>query len=112
MPINQKTENPTRIHVDRRLNHLLVEWADGQVRTIDLRLIRQQCPCALCDDVRAKEKKHSGLHMVTKAEMPSTVLTEIIPVGNYAIQIRWEDGHDTGIYTYRFLKEMTSDIIS
>ena len=30
-------------------------------------------------------------------------IVEILPVGNYALQPRWSDGHDTGIYTWEFL---------
>lgn len=33
-------------------------------------------------------------------------MVELLPVGNYAIQPRWSDGHDTGIYTWEFLRRL------
>lgn len=109
---NQPLNTPTRILMERRLHRLCVEWPDGQIHYLDLSLLRQQCPCALCDDVRERQKMNLGLHMISQDETPLAEISEIVPVGNYAIQIRWEDGHDTGIYTYRLLKEMGQTAVS
>jgi len=96
---------PKRIHVDRQAGFFEIAWDDADGR-IALSEMRRACPCALCDDLRAQQTQISGLHMIADAEMPSAVLTQVIAVGNYAVQLRWEDGHDTGIYTYSYLREL------
>ena len=102
-------EIPRRIQVDRAGGWLELEWSDGDVKRALLSEVRQACPCALCDDLRNDDKKSQGLHMITEKETPSAELSEVTPVGNYAIQIRWSDGHDTGIYTYSLLKQLARD---
>jgi DUF971 family protein len=96
---------PKRIRVDRQAGFFEIAWDDAEGR-IALSQMRRSCPCALCDDLRAQQTQISGLRMIADAEMPSAVLTNVIAVGNYAVQLRWEDGHDTGIYTYAFLREL------
>ena len=81
-------------------------WDDGTSGRVALGVLRRFCPCALCEDLRETQSRQSGLHMISEAEMPSEDLSEVIPVGTYAIQIRWADGHDTGIYTYDYLREL------
>jgi DUF971 family protein len=39
----------------------------------------------------------------------SAAISDVVPVGRYAIQIRWQDGHDTGIYTYDFLRALGTE---
>ena len=96
---------PKRIQVNRQLGTFDIAWEDvsGQIALADLRRL---CPCALCDDLRAQQRNLGGLHMIADVEMPSAVLTDVVAVGNYAIQLRWQDGHDTGIYTYAYLREL------
>ena len=100
---------PRRIHVDRAGGWLELEWSDAGVKRALLSDVRQACPCALCEDLRAEGAKTQGLHMIREEETPSAELVEVTPVGNYAIQIRWSDGHDTGIYTYSLLKQLARD---
>lgn len=96
---------PKRIHVDRTSQTLEIAW-DDMSGLLSLPNVRKMCPCALCDELRDQQNQSEGLHMISTNEMPSAILTEIIPVGNYAIQLRWQDGHDTGIYTYGYLREL------
>lgn len=96
---------PKRIHVDRQLGKFEIVWEDvsGHIFLADMRRL---CPCALCDDLRAQQNNLGSLHMIADVEMPSAVLVDVVAVGNYAVQLRWEDGHDTGIYTYAYLREL------
>lgn len=97
-------EKPKRIRVDRAAGWLEMDWADDEILRVRLSDVRKACPCALCGDLRAKQDEQ--LQMITADQMPSADLSDVIPVGNYAIQIRWTDGHDTGIYTYSYLKKL------
>ena len=97
-------EKPRRIRVDRAEGWLEMDWADDGILRVKLPDVRKACPCALCKDLRAKQDDQ--LQMITAEQIPSIDLSDVIPVGNYAIQIRWTDGHDTGIYTYSYLKQL------
>ena len=105
-------EKPKRIHIDREAGWLEMDWQDaGQLR-IMLSLVRRACPCALCEDLRQEEESGLGLEMISPEQTPSIELKDAVAVGNYAIQIRWADGHDTGIYTYSYLKQLAQDVSS
>lgn len=106
--MKQTIETPVRIRADRGLRRLEIEWPGGILHHLDMSMLRRFCPCAVCEEVRERQAHQSGLHMIARDEAPSAELTGIVPVGNYAIQLRWSDGHDTGIYTYDFLKQMGS----
>jgi len=81
-------------------------WQDDVRQEIRLEDLRRLCPCALCEGSRL-EQDSDALHIITADEMQATAgVGEITPVGRYAIQIRWDDGHDTGIYTYKYLRTL------
>lgn len=68
---------------------------------LQLSNLRKSCPCASC--VAEKENKPSTyIPLLSTAQL---TVKDIKMVGNYAIQIVWQDGHDTGIYTFDKLKE-------
>ena len=62
-----------------------------------LAYLRGWCPCALCQG-------HGGERRYI--QVPITELTNIAVVGNYALNLSWGDGHDTGIYSYRYLRDL------
>jgi DUF971 family protein len=87
-----------------------VTWSDGHASHYDFAYLREQCPCALCDDER---KKKGVLGGSGGAGIASTVLPMYKPkpkaraataVGNYAIQFEFTDGHSTGIYSFDYLR--------
>lgn len=79
---------------------LLIIWDDGKEDSIDLKELRKNCPCATCLSERDKQSK---MYIPLFAENQITIKS-IDQVGNYAIQINWNDGHNSGIYEYSFLK--------
>src|SRR5215216_3989636 len=85
---------------------LRIEWSDGVVTTVPWRTLRNACPCATCNEERAKPP--DPFRVLTPQEVaagaPSPVA--MAPVGHYAYQIKWNDGHDTGIYTLDLLREL------
>lgn len=82
---------------------LLVIWDDKNESVLELRELRKRCPCATC---LAERDKQSKMYIPLFAENQMTVKS-INQVGNYAIQITWNDGHNTGIYEYNFLKNFS-----
>ena len=97
---------PQHIRVDREQGWFELEWSDGASRRITLDCLRDYCPCAQCGSLREESAHNDGLHMLAPDEVSSSELREIVPVGAYAIQIRWADGHDAGIYRYPYLREL------
>lgn len=79
---------------------LRLSWSDGYAAELDYDYLRGWCPCAGCQG-------HVGEPRFRPVSQPVDLL-EIQPVGNYAITFRWSDGHETGIYRYDFLRQISS----
>lgn len=78
---------------------LAITWTDGRKDTYDVVQLRRKCPCAACIDEWTGEKR---LKPESVAETVRPV--RIDSVGSYAVQIRFSDGHGTGIYTFQMLR--------
>ncbi len=82
---------------------LRVVWDDEHVSVYPLPLLRQACPCAGCKG----EVLFGKVYMPAKMPvfMPGMYeLAALNPVGQYAVQAYWKDGHDTGIYSWEYLR--------
>lgn len=88
---------PVEINHIKEKGVVRVTWDDGHVGDYPREHLRGYCPCALC------QGHGVGLKFV---EGGDAKLAEIGAVGNYAIQFRWEDGHNTGIYTFDYLRSL------
>jgi DUF971 family protein len=94
---------PKKISIkDKRYLH--IEWDDGSESMIALASLRRNCPCATC---KAEHEKQPATYMPLYSTA-SLTLTNIKPVGTYGVQLFWQDGHNTGIYTYERLKDWKS----
>ncbi|MGE3260572.1 MAG: P-loop NTPase [Bacteriovoracia bacterium] len=83
-------------------NHkLAIYWSDGQKYTYEAKALRFHCPCAVCVD------EFSGERKITETSIPKDIsLEKALPVGRYGVNLIWNDKHATGIYTYRYLREL------
>ncbi len=109
--MNSRASFPMRIDVRRDDGEMVIEWHGGRIDRLPLSELRRWCPCALCSDQREHQSRDQGLHMLTSEERDANAdVADVIPVGRYAIQIKWGDGHDTGIYTYDSLRKMGEDL--
>ncbi|MGI3210405.1 P-loop NTPase [Roseovarius tibetensis] len=80
---------------------LVLGWADGLVSRLAPRDLRLDCRCAKCRD------EVSGNPLLDPESVPLDIrLTRIWSVGNYALGLAFSDGHDTGIYTFKALRDM------
>jgi DUF971 family protein len=101
---------PTKLEL-RGENRLHIEWSDGVKHEITLALLRSRCPCATCREQRSQPPKPSGgLQVISMAEARPLKVNGMRPVGNYAYSIAFSDGHDTGIYTLEFLRELGTEV--
>ena len=83
-----------------------VDWSDGCKAAYTARLLRDACPCATCRDQRAAPVAASPLTVLSAAELAPLAITGMQPVGQYAYKIVFSDGHDSGIYTLEYLREL------
>ncbi len=83
---------------------LRITWADGYECRYNAARLRRACPCAQCVNEWTGQR-------VLKAEAVSDALQidEIAIVGRYALNFRFGDGHETGIYSFRLLRELCEE---
>ncbi len=86
---------------------LVIEWDDGHVSEYSMLSLRRQCPCASCREHR-NTRNANPLKVLSPAEALAAnpdIQTATV-VGNYALQFFWKDGHNEGIYTFEFLRQI------
>jgi DUF971 family protein len=93
---------PLRIHADRGAGTLAIDWADGHHTLYEATPLRWLCPCAYC---RGEAGMPGWLDSAPTLTEQQTRLVDIHLVGNYAVAPDWGDGHHTGFYTFRLLRE-------
>jgi prepilin-type processing-associated H-X9-DG protein len=107
----RKKPTSVKIHVSNGTGVDIV-WADGHASHYEFAYLREECPCATCNDGREKKaslgKLASALNSSPALPMfkPKPRAQAATQVGNYAIQISFTDGHSTGIYSYDHLRNI------
>lgn len=104
--LTQQQKTPANIAVDLKQSQVRIEWADGYQSSYSFDYLRQICPCATCNELRLDQDPLRVLspdQAVTTAELRSD--RPVALVGNYALQFFWADGHNTGIYSFEFLRQ-------
>jgi DUF971 family protein len=104
------SSDPSEIVVDRQARLLVITWKDGHRSTYMFDDLRRDCPCASCDDARSKRRAEGGLTVLAGPVLKrgEAQVSDYHPVGWYALNFTWNDGHDTGIYTYEYLRARCS----
>lgn len=99
-----RSVRPADLKVKISEQRLIVDWQDGVRSEFDLAHLRRVCPCATCRTER--EAQGNNPLKILKSDPAGVRVTGAELVGNYAIQFRWSDGHDTGIFDFRFLRRL------
>jgi prepilin-type processing-associated H-X9-DG protein len=85
---------------------MTVEWhEDKHMSVLPIRLLRQRCPCASCRVERDKIAANP-LHVVKDAGPSDMQLEDLAPVGRYAVNFLFSDGHSSGIYAWDYLRNL------
>ena len=98
-------EDVRPLSVKRDGDGLRIEWSDGVTTVAPFRALRAQCPCATCNEERKKPADPFRVLTPQEAAAGAPAPVAMTPVGYYAYQIKWNDGHDTGIYPLALLRE-------
>ena len=91
---------PVELRAPEGARLMEIEWSDGVTSSYRHAVLRGFCPCAHC------QGHHGPVAFVEGVGSPE--LRDIEEVGNYAVRLTWADGHGTGIYTFRFLRELAA----
>jgi len=92
---------PVTIEALRAERALHVAWNDGHRSSFDSEYLRWRCPCAVCQG----EGGAPGVLSFTKELQPEQIeMVDIQLVGRYAVALVWRDGHDSGIYSFEYLR--------
>jgi len=85
-----------------------IAWLDGHSSHYDFEYLREQCPCATCNDERLKKREAGPAALAGPSVLPmykpKPKARGAEAVGQYAIKIDFSDGHSTGIYSFDFLR--------
>ncbi len=96
---------PASVDVSNSDQIFTVKWEDGHTSDFSLFGLRKNCPCVACRGGHDKmgsfepelfKVKPTRTYKILKAE----------PVGNHALKITWDDGHNSGMYRWDLLRQM------
>lgn len=99
---------PKRIAARRSQGILEIDWDDGHPSRYRLTDLRAACPCAECRVGESRKAESGPQDPLAIPVLParSSELVELLPVGNYALQMIWKDGHRFGIYPWDYLRRL------
>ena len=92
----------TEIRVRRATKCLEVSFDDGHLAKLPAEYLRVESPSA-------EVQGHAPDQKVLVAGKRDVNITQVEPIGNYAVRIRFSDGHDTGIFTWSYLHELSTE---
>ncbi len=86
-----------------------IEWKDGHRSAWSFPWLRNACPCATCHEERNAEGREPGeprppAPTLLRLYEPPARPRQVTPVGRYAIAFHWSDGHQSGIYSWDYLR--------
>ena len=93
-------EQPSEIVLHQKSRELEIAFADGLRSKLPFEFLRVHSPSA-------EVKGHGPGQEVLQVGKRNVNVTGIEPVGSYAIKIDFDDGHDSGLYTWEYLRLMS-----
>lgn len=96
---------PVRLDLDRERG-LSIDWSDGVAHFLSVATLRRHSPSADQRELRAAMARNPLTVLPASRSDGPLRAVAAEPVGHYALRIRFSDGHDTGIYTWRYLREL------
>lgn len=99
---------PTNITAKRESAVLVIEWSNGENCSYPFELLRNACPCAQCrgGHENMKPEPDEEVFLIPLMDAKASRMKSLEGVGNYALNIEWEDGHKYGIYNWYFLRSL------
>ena len=87
--------------VEESESELTIEWSDGSLSRYTAAQLRRSCPCAACVNEWTGEK------MLKPESVPDDLTVKATSlVGRYALNFHFADGHETGLFSFKYLKDL------
>jgi DUF971 family protein len=99
-------KKPTGITLNKRTHELVIDWGNNHISNYPLNALREACPCVVCRGGHEKMGVQHDPDFISLMPAKSYEVVDLQIVGNYALQISWNDGHNTGIYTWSYLSRI------
>jgi len=96
---------PTSIEVRNSDEELEVKWSDGHQSIYPLFGLRKNCPCVECRGGHGRRDYYDRSLFFVEPTQHYKV-EDVKQIGNHAIQIIWNDGHNTGMYQWETLRNL------
>lgn len=93
---------PVDVALSRSQGLLTIEWDDGESSRLPITYLRGWCPCAGCQG-------HGTVVEFHEPTDPDLGIDLMAEAGAYALHLRFSDGHDTGIYTWSWLRRIAPE---
>ncbi|MFD2237283.1 gamma-butyrobetaine hydroxylase-like domain-containing protein [Aureimonas populi] len=93
---------PVEIRVSKDRRTLTLRWEEGPPEAFPAEMLRVLSPSA-------EVQGHSPEQRVTVGGKSAVEISDILPVGHYAIRILFDDGHDTGLFSWRYLAALARE---
>lgn len=91
---------PIRI-IEETDSEISIEWSDEKETSYNAAELRRACPCAACVNEWTGEK------ILEPGSIAEDInFSHISIVGRYALNFHFSDGHDTGIFSFKFLRDL------
>ena len=97
-----QNKTPTEVKLRKRSNTLELIYSDGSLLEFSSEFLRVHSPSA---EVRGHGKDQE----VLQAGKRNVKLKTVAPVGNYALKLEFDDGHNTGIFSWDYLASLGQD---
>jgi DUF971 family protein len=90
---------PTEIRLRTKSRLLQVSFADGSQYELPFEYLRVNSPSA-------EVQGHGPGQKVTVTGKENVLIKAVEPVGHYAVKLVFDDGHDSGLFTWKYLREL------
>jgi DUF971 family protein len=90
---------PVELRLRTRSRLLVVSFGDGQRYELPFEYLRVFSPSA-------EVQGHSPSQRITVTGKQDVGIRDIEPIGHYAVKLIFDDGHDTGLFTWKYLREL------
>ena len=94
---------PTEI-IEENDSEISIKWSDDLETKYNAVVLRKSCPCASCIDEWTGEKR-----LKDETVSDDLIFSHISIVGRYALNFHFSDGHDTGIFSFKFLRDLSDN---
>ena len=110
LPTEAVTPNKVRVKKTEGTG-VEIDWKDGHHSSWTFSWLRNACPCATCHEEREKTGRPVGVAkpkeqtLLVMYEAPVRPI-DVTSVGKYALKFKWSDGHESGIYSWDYLRRV------